>query len=41
MTARVLLWRHGNTDWNNEKLIQGQHDVPLNDRGRAQATAQT
>ena len=35
----VLLWRHGNTDWNNDGRIQGQIDSQLNERGRAQAVA--
>lgn len=29
--------RHGETDWNAEARYQGQADVPMNDRGRAQA----
>jgi probable phosphoglycerate mutase len=37
--TRLILWRHGNTDWNNDGRIQGQTDVPLNERGRAQAVA--
>jgi probable phosphoglycerate mutase len=37
--TRVILWRHGNTDWNADGRIQGQTDVPLNERGRAQALA--
>lgn len=39
MGGRVLLWRHGNTDWNNDGRIQGQTDSQLNERGRAQAAA--
>ena len=30
--------RHGETDWNVEGRLQGHQDVPLNARGRAQAT---
>ena len=36
---RVLLARHGQTDWNAAGKIQGVSDVPLNERGRAQAAA--
>lgn len=34
----VYFIRHGETDWNVEGRLQGRQDVPLNARGRAQAT---
>lgn len=37
--TRICIVRHGETDWNVEKRIQGHTDVPLNERGRAQALA--
>jgi probable phosphoglycerate mutase len=37
--TRLILWRHGNTDWNAIDRIQGQTDTALNDRGRSQAAA--
>ena len=37
--TRLVLWRHGVTDWNEQGLFQGRADIPLNDKGLAQATA--
>ena len=38
MTTLTLV-RHGETDWNARRLIQGSTDIPLNDTGRDQARA--
>ncbi|TQN43892.1 putative phosphoglycerate mutase [Blastococcus colisei] len=34
---RLVLWRHGRTEWNAAGRFQGQLDPPLDDRGRRQA----
>jgi alpha-ribazole phosphatase len=35
---KLLLVSHAETDWNVQSRLQGHTDVPINDRGRRQAT---
>lgn len=36
---KLILVRHGETDWNKQCRVQGRNDIPLNERGLAQANA--
>jgi broad specificity phosphatase PhoE len=36
---RILIVRHAETEWNRARRVQGVSDVPLSERGRAQAEA--
>ena len=36
---QLICVRHGRTAWNADKRFQGHTDIPLDDEGRAQATA--
>jgi len=35
--SRIVVVRHGETEWNRERRIQGRTEVPLNETGRDQS----
>jgi len=37
--SRLVLWRHGETDWNAAGRMQGHLDIPMNATGERQARA--
>ena len=38
MTGTLVLLRHGESEWNKANLFTGWVDVPLSEKGRAEAT---
>jgi len=38
LNMRLYIVRHGETDYNRNRMMQGYHEIPLNERGIRQAT---
>lgn len=36
---QLVLWRHGRTEWNLARRVQGRSDIPLDDEGHRQAAS--
>jgi len=37
MSTKILVIRHGETEWNRGKIFRGTYDIPLNENGQQQA----
>ncbi len=39
MTTKIILVRHGETDWNRKEIFRGRLDPPLSEKGQTEAKA--